>query len=70
MQQPTALLVADARAPDVLVAAGIRMHHCLGLIALTGDDQVNQTIVIGARALAPQLPAAGAGEVRRPRRRR
>ncbi len=54
MQQPTALLVADARAPDVLVTAGIRRHHCLGLIALTGDDQVNQTIVIGARALAPQ----------------
>ncbi len=52
MQQPTALLVADARAPDVLLAAGIRMHNCLGLIALTGDDQVNQAIVIGARALA------------------
>ena len=52
MQQPTALLVADARAPDVLLAAGIRMHHCLGLIALAGDDQVNQAIVIGARALA------------------
>jgi len=52
MQQQTALLIADARAPDVLLAAGIRMHHCLGLIALTGDDQINQAIVIGARALA------------------
>lgn len=52
MQHPTALLVADARAPDVLLAAGIRMPNCMGLIALTGDDQVNQAIVIGARALA------------------
>ena len=52
MQQPTALLVADARAPDVLLTAGIRMPNCMGLIALTGDDQVNQAIVIGARALA------------------
>jgi voltage-gated potassium channel len=52
LQQPTALLVADARAPDVLLAAGVRQHHCLGLIALTGDDSVNQAIVIGARALA------------------
>ena len=52
MQHPTALLVADARTPDVLIAAGIRMHNCLGLVALTGDDQVNQAIVIGARALA------------------
>ncbi len=52
LQQPTALLVADARAPDVLLTAGIRMHGCKGLIVLTGDDQVNQAIVIGARALA------------------
>lgn len=52
MQQPTALLVADARAPDVLLTAGIRMPLCMGLIALTGDDQVNQAIVIGVRALA------------------
>ena len=52
MQHPTALLVADARAPDVLLTAGIRMPNCMGLIALTGDDQVNQAIVIGARALA------------------
>lgn len=54
MQRPTALLVADARAPDVLLAAGVHMRHCLGLIALTGDDPVNQAIVIGARALAPE----------------
>jgi Trk K+ transport system NAD-binding subunit len=53
-QQPSPLLIADARAPDVLVAAGIRMRNCLGLIALTGDDPANQAIVIGTRALAPE----------------
>lgn len=54
-QQPSPLLIADARAPDVLLASGIRMHNCLGLVALAGDDEVNQAIAIGARALAPEL---------------
>jgi Trk K+ transport system NAD-binding subunit len=55
-RQPSSLLVADARAPDVLEAAGLRKAKCAGLVVLAGSDEVNQAIVIGARVLAPQLP--------------
>jgi Trk K+ transport system NAD-binding subunit len=55
-QQPSALLIADARAPDVLEAAGVRMSNCAGLVALTSDDETNQSIAIGARVLASGVP--------------
>ena len=48
-------LVADARLADVLEDCGIHSPHCLGLIALAGEDAVNQAIAIGARVLAPEL---------------
>jgi len=48
-------LVADARLADVLEDCGIHSTHCLGLIALAGEDAVNQAIAIGARVLAPGL---------------
>jgi Trk K+ transport system NAD-binding subunit len=55
-REPSALLIADARSADAMEAAGVRMPNCAGLVALTRDDQVNQAIVIGARALARELP--------------
>ena len=55
-RQPSSLLVADARSPDVLEAAGVRKANCAGLVALTSGDEVNQAIVIDARVLAPRLP--------------
>jgi len=55
-RQPSALLEADARAPEVLAAAGVRHEHCAGLVALTESDEANQAIVIGARVLARELP--------------
>jgi Trk K+ transport system NAD-binding subunit len=55
-RQPSALLIADARAPDVLEAAGVRRANCAGLVALTSGDEINQAIVIDARVLAPRLP--------------
>jgi Trk K+ transport system NAD-binding subunit len=55
-RQPSSLLVADARSPDVLEAAGVRKANCAGLVALTGSDEVSQAIVIDARVLAPRLP--------------
>jgi Trk K+ transport system NAD-binding subunit len=55
-RQPSSLLVADARAPDVLEAAGVKKANCAGLVALTGSDEVSQAIVIDARVLAPGLP--------------
>ena len=48
-------LVSDARLADVLEDCGIHSPHCLGLIALAGEDAVNQAIAIGARVLNPKL---------------
>lgn len=52
---PPLVLNEDARLPDVLVDAGILKPNCLGLMALAGDDGVNQAIAIGARTLNPDL---------------
>jgi Trk K+ transport system NAD-binding subunit len=53
---PPLTLAADARLADVLVDCGIRSPHCLGLIALAGEDGVNQAIAIDARVLNPGIP--------------
>ncbi|MCC6197618.1 MAG: NAD-binding protein, partial [Burkholderiales bacterium] len=52
---PPLTLAADARLADVLESSGIRSPHCQGLIALAGEDAVNQTIAIDARVLNPQI---------------
>ena len=49
-------LAADARLADVLVDAGIQSPWCEGLIALAGEDAINQAIAIGARVLNNELP--------------
>jgi len=54
--QPAVGMVGDARAPDLLEAAGIRRDNCQGLLVLTPDDESNQAIAIKARVLAPDLP--------------
>jgi Trk K+ transport system NAD-binding subunit len=54
--QPAVGMVGDARAPDLLEAAGIRRDNCQGLLVLTPDDEANQAIAIEARVLAPDLP--------------
>ena len=48
-------LNADARLADVLEDAGIRSPYCQALVALAGEDAVNQAIAIGAHFLSPQL---------------
>ncbi len=48
-------LTADARLADVLEGGGIRSPHCQGLVALAGEDEVNQAIAIGARLLNPAI---------------
>ncbi|MEO8006468.1 MAG: NAD-binding protein, partial [Betaproteobacteria bacterium] len=48
-------LAADARLADVLVDCGIRSPYCLGLLALAGEDAVNQAIAIDARVLNPGI---------------
>jgi Trk K+ transport system NAD-binding subunit len=53
---PPLTLAADARLPDVLGDCGIHKPECLGVIALAGEDSVNQSIAIGARVLSPSIP--------------
>ncbi len=53
---PPLTLAADGRLADVLEDSGIRSPHCLGLIAMAGEDGVNQAIAIGARVLNPGIP--------------
>jgi Trk K+ transport system NAD-binding subunit len=52
---PAVSLCADARFPDTLRDAGIHHPMCAGLLAMTSEDNANQTIAIGARTLAPNL---------------
>jgi len=48
-------LVADAAAPQNLLAAGLRHHSCQGLVAVTNDDQANLSIALSGKLLAPGL---------------
>ena len=47
------VLVADARRPEVLRDAGIANPDCRAVLALTGDDEANQSIAIGTKVLDP-----------------
>ncbi|QDF96727.1 potassium channel protein [Azoarcus sp. DD4] len=50
-------IAADARNPEILKFAGLTHRHCIGVIALTNDDNANLAIAIAARLLAPKIPA-------------
>jgi len=50
-------LCADASNPEMLKFAGLTHPSCIGVIALTNDDSANLAIAIGARLLAPRIPA-------------
>lgn len=47
---------ADVTNTSTLLAAGLQKPECKGVIALTGSDQVNMTIAITGKLLAPELP--------------
>jgi Trk K+ transport system NAD-binding subunit len=49
-------LTADVTDSTALVAAGLNKRQCAGVIALTGDDQVNLTVAITSKLLAPGVP--------------
>ena len=55
-RNPSLILVADARATEVLRAAGVAHPQCAGLLALTSNDETNQAIAIGAKVLARDMP--------------
>jgi len=48
-------LSADAGDPYTLRAAGLNSPHCVGILALTDDDQTNLKIAISSKLLNPSL---------------
>lgn len=49
------VLCADAADSSTLCAAGVNSRHCMGVIALTGSDNINLTIAITSKLLSPEL---------------
>ncbi|WP_415890457.1 NAD-binding protein [Neptuniibacter sp. SY11_33] len=47
-------LCADASLPDVLDGAGLQHPKCIGVMALTNQDQVNLSIAIASKLLNPE----------------
>lgn len=48
-------LAADARDPAQLAEAGLHHPRCLGVVAVTGDDEVNVDVALSAFLLNPGL---------------
>ena len=55
-------LAADASNPDILQQAGLTHPGCVGVIAITNDDNANLAISITARLLSPRLPVVARAE--------
>jgi voltage-gated potassium channel Kch len=49
-------LPADARVPAHLVRAGLLHDRCVGVLALTDDDEANLAVVMSVELLRPGLP--------------
>ena len=49
-------MVGNARVTDNLVAAGLTLPECSGVLALTNDDQANLSVAISVRLLNPTIP--------------
>ncbi len=47
-------LCGDASRPNILKKAGITHERCIGVVALTGQDQVNLRIALSAHLLKPE----------------
>jgi Trk K+ transport system NAD-binding subunit len=52
-------LVADARSPETLTAAGLLKAECRGVLTLCNDDEANLAVAIAASILRPGLPVIG-----------
>ena len=48
-------LCTDARREEAIKEAGLLHSHCVGILALTNDDQVNLKIAITSKLLRPNL---------------
>ncbi len=56
LAQDAPALVADARLPENLLAAGLAKPECRGVLALTNDDQANLAVAMSVRLLNPRTP--------------
>jgi len=57
-------LAADASNTDILLQAGLTHPNCIGVIAVSNDDDANLAISITARLLSPRLPVVARAEKR------
>jgi voltage-gated potassium channel len=48
-------LAADASVAQVLIMAGLRHRHCIGVVAITDDDSANLKVAITAKLLHPGI---------------
>lgn len=49
-------IAADARQPDNLLLGGLMSRHCVGVIALTSDDEANLAVAAATRLLHRDAP--------------
>jgi voltage-gated potassium channel len=54
--QDVPALCGDARLPETLLQAGLASSSCLGVLALTNDDQANLAVAMSVRLLNPDTP--------------
>lgn len=52
----TAALTADAKLPENLLAAGVALPVCRGVLALTNDESANLAVAITVKLLNPGIP--------------
>ncbi|MCL2589574.1 MAG: NAD-binding protein [Betaproteobacteria bacterium] len=57
-------LAADVSNPDILLQAGLTHPNCVGVIAVTNDDNANLAISIASRLLSPHLSVVARVETR------
>ncbi len=57
-------LCADAQIVNHLLEAGLKHRRCMGVVALTNDEEVNLKIAITSRLLNPSLTVIGRAESR------
>lgn len=56
LAQDAPAMVANARLPENLLAAGLARPECRGVLTLTNDDQANLAVAISVRLLNPEVP--------------
>ncbi|MFB9887683.1 potassium channel family protein [Balneatrix alpica] len=64
LPMPVPGLCENAAEPEVLQDAGLLHPHCIGVLALTDDDEINLAIAIASKLLAPEVVVISRAESR------